>query len=107
MKTTSFTPFGDLIIVEATVWGPMGHRVLELALDTGSAHTVILPEIMDELGFNPSDGLAITGVYSAVGKEQGYLIKVPRFEASASPAPTSPSTSSISPIATGSMASSA
>ncbi|HWO17873.1 MAG TPA: retropepsin-like aspartic protease [Kofleriaceae bacterium] len=81
MKTTPFTPFLDLITIEAQVWGPMGDRVLKLALDTGSAHTVIVPEIMDVLGFNPRDGIVITGVYSAVGKEQGYLIKVPRFQA--------------------------
>jgi predicted aspartyl protease len=70
-----------LIIVEAKVWGPRGHTELNLVLDTGSAHTVILPEIVDMLGFNPRDGAVITGVYSAVGKEQGYLIKVPRFSA--------------------------
>jgi predicted aspartyl protease len=80
VKTTSFTPFLDLIIVDCEVWGPRGRMKLKLALDTGSAHTVILPEYMDKLGFNPRDGLVITGVYSAVGKEQGYLIKVPRFE---------------------------
>ncbi len=81
MKTTSFIPLRDLIIVEGKVWGPRGHKDLTLALDTGSAHTLILPEIMDMLGFNPRDGEAITGVYSALGKEQGYLIKVPRFSA--------------------------
>jgi predicted aspartyl protease len=75
MKTTSFTPFLDLIIVEARIWGPHGHKALDLAVDTGSSHTVILPRVLDELGFNPRDGLVITGVYSAVGKEQGYLIK--------------------------------
>lgn len=81
MKATSFAPLRDLIIVEARVWGPLDHADLYLALDTGSAHTVIVPDIMDELGFNPRDGAVITGVYSAVGKEQGYLIKVPRFSA--------------------------
>lgn len=81
MKTISFSPFRDLIIVEAKVWGPRRHTDLRLALDTGSAHTVILPDIMDDLGFNPRDGAVITGVYSAVGKEQGYLIKVPQFQA--------------------------
>jgi hypothetical protein len=81
VKTIEFTPFRDLIIVEAMIWGPQGQHELDLALDTGSAHTVILPDIMDDLGFNPRDGAVITGVYSAVGKEQGYLIKVPRFEA--------------------------
>ena len=81
MKATPFPAWRDLIIVEATVWGPLDHVDLSLALDTGSSHTVILPEVMDELGFNPRDGLVITGVYSAIGKEQGYLIKVPKFSA--------------------------
>jgi predicted aspartyl protease len=81
VKTTSFAPLRDLIIVEGKVWGPRGHSVLDLVLDTGSAHAVILPETMDRLGFNPRDGAVITGVYSAIGKEQGYLIKVPRFSA--------------------------
>jgi predicted aspartyl protease len=81
VRATPFTPFLDLIIVKAEVWGPLGHTELQLALDTASGHTVILPEHMDRLGFNPRDGAVITGVYSAVGKEQGYLIKVPRFSA--------------------------
>ena len=79
MKITSFEPLKDLIVVEAKVWGPRGYADLRLALDTGSAHSVIMPEIMDVLGFNPRDGAVITGVYSAIGKEQGYLIKVPQF----------------------------
>jgi Aspartyl protease len=79
VKITSFEPLKDLIVVEAKVWGPRGYADLGLALDTGSAHSVIMPEIMDVLGFNPRDGAVITGVYSAIGKEQGYLIKVPQF----------------------------
>lgn len=81
MKTTSFAPLRDLIVVKAKVWGPLGHTDLDLALDTASAHSLILPEHMDELGFNPADGETLTNVYSAVGKEQGYMIKVPRFSA--------------------------
>lgn len=81
MTTTEFDPSGILIVVKAHVWGPLRDAELNLVLDTGSMHTVILPEIMDELGFNPRDGTVITGVYSAVGKEQGYLIKAPRFSA--------------------------
>lgn len=79
MKTTPFVPLRDLIIVEAMVGGPLGNADLQLVLDTGSMHTVIRPGIMDDLGFNPRDGAVITGVYSAIGKEQGYLIKVPTF----------------------------
>jgi len=81
VKITAFEPFRDAILVKAHVWGPLRDVELDLVLDTGSAQTLILPHIMDELGFNPRDGIVITGVYSAVGKEQGYLIKVPRFSA--------------------------
>ena len=81
MTITELDPSGTVIVVKARVWGPLGDAELKLVLDTGSMHTLILPEIMDELGFNPRDGEAITGVYSALGKEQGYLIKVPRFSA--------------------------
>ena len=81
MKATAFDPSGAVIIVKAHIWGPLRDVELDLVLDTGSTQTLILPHIMDELGFSPRDGMVITGVYSAVGKEQGYLIKVPRFSA--------------------------
>jgi hypothetical protein len=64
------------------VWGP-GHRMerpLKLAVDTGAVETIIVPEVLDELGFNPRDGEAITMMRSAVDREPGYLIRVPRFE---------------------------
>lgn len=70
-----------MILVEAELQGPSGSAPLKLVLDTGSWQTLIVPDIMDDLGFNPRDGEVITGVYSAVGKEQGYLIRVPQFSA--------------------------
>jgi len=48
-------------------------------VDTAAAETIILPEILDELGYNPRDGEAITVMRSAVGHEPGYLIRVQRF----------------------------
>jgi predicted aspartyl protease len=79
VKVTPFDPTKNLIVVEAVVWGPLGRIPLKLAIDTASSQTVIMPEIMDDLGFNPKDGEVITGVYSAIGKEQGYMIRVPQF----------------------------
>ena len=81
MTTTEFDPTKKMIVVEAAVWGPGGKAPLRLVLDTGSWQTLIVPDIMDDLGFNPRDGQVITGVYSAIGKEQGYMIGVPRFSA--------------------------
>jgi predicted aspartyl protease len=61
--------------------GPQrAERPLKLVVDTGAVETVIVPEILDELGFNPRDGEAITMMRSAVGCEPGYLIRVPQFE---------------------------
>ena len=50
-----------------------------LALDTGSAHTVIAASLIDDLGYSPRHGEAITTVRTAVGKEQGYVLRVSRF----------------------------
>lgn len=81
MTPTEFDPSKKMIVVKATVRGPGGNSPLTLVLDTGSWQTLIVPDVMDDLGFNPRDGQVITGVYSAVGKEQGYMIGVPRFSA--------------------------
>ena len=70
-----------MILVEADIRGPNGNAPLKLVLDTGSWQTLIVPDIIDDLGFNPRDGEVITGVYSAIGKEQGYMIRVPQFSA--------------------------
>jgi len=82
MKVTRFQPEDDLIIVDGRVWGSGHHanRPLKLVVDTGAVETIIVPEILDELGFNPRNGEAITTMRSAVGCELGYLIRVPQFE---------------------------
>jgi hypothetical protein len=53
VKVTRFDPESDLIIVKAHVWGPGGKTPASLALDTGSAHTVIAASLIDELGYSP------------------------------------------------------
>jgi len=35
---------------------------------------------VDELGYSPAEGEAITSVRSAIGKESGYTLRVKRFE---------------------------
>ena len=42
---------------------------------------LLVPEIVDALGYTPRDAEAITDVYSAIGKEQGYTLRVARFAA--------------------------
>jgi predicted aspartyl protease len=81
VKITYFDPTSDLIIVEGQVWGPREQRDrwLRLVLDTGAAETIVIPEVLDELGYSPRDGEATTVIRSAVGREEGYLIRVVRF----------------------------
>jgi predicted aspartyl protease len=52
---------------------------LRLAVDTAAVDTIIVPEVLDELGYSPRQGEAITVLRSAVGREEGYLIRVERF----------------------------
>lgn len=79
MTVRRFDPAGDLIIVNARLYGPRGYRPLSLAFDTAASETHIVPEIIDDLGYSPRQGVAITSVRSAIGKEQGYLLRVARF----------------------------
>jgi predicted aspartyl protease len=81
MTVTRFRPGSDLIIVDGHVWGPRSPegQLLRLVVDTGAAETIIVPEILDGLGYNPRDGEAITVMRSAVGHEPGYLLRVQRF----------------------------
>jgi hypothetical protein len=51
VKVTLFDPDADLIIVPGRIWGPHGESArLNLVLDTGSAETVIIPDVLDEIG---------------------------------------------------------
>lgn len=80
MKITYFDPSADLIIVPGQIWGPRGEGPrLNLVLDTGSAETVIIPEVLDQLGYSPRSADRITVMRSAVGREDGYLIHIQRF----------------------------
>lgn len=81
MKIRRFDPADDLIIVKARIYGPRGHRPLSLAFDTAASQTHVVPEIIDDLGYSPRQGTAITSVRSAIGKEQGYLLHVTKFAA--------------------------
>ena len=80
MKVTRFDPTTDLIVVPGRVWGPRGEGPrLNLVVDTGAAETVVIPEVLDELGYSARSGDRITLMRSAVGHEHGYLIHVARF----------------------------
>jgi predicted aspartyl protease len=74
-----FNPADDLIVVKAWLYGPRGRVPLSLAFDTAATETHIVPEVVDDLGYSPRQGEAITSVSSAIGKELGYMLRVQRF----------------------------
>jgi predicted aspartyl protease len=78
---TSFDPESELIIVNAMVSGPRGRIPARLALDTGSSVTLIVPDLLDEIGYSARDGVARTSVTTAIGAEHGYLLKVAQLDA--------------------------
>ncbi|HEU4735348.1 MAG TPA: retropepsin-like aspartic protease [Kofleriaceae bacterium] len=82
MKVARFRARADLIIVRARLRGPLRPRgrTLRLVLDTGAAETIISPEVLDELGYSPRDGEAITVMRSVAGHEHGYMIRVDRID---------------------------
>jgi hypothetical protein len=38
-----------------------------------------VPEIIDDLGYSPSQGESITSIRSAIGREPGYFLRAERF----------------------------
>lgn len=73
------TPFAiddDLIIVEVLVTGPRGTKIGRFVLDTGSAVTTVVPEIVDSVGYSARDGFKRTRVHTAIGEEAGYALRV-------------------------------
>jgi predicted aspartyl protease len=53
---------------------------LQLVLDTGAAETILIPDVLDDLGYNPLQGEEITVMRSVVGREHGYMIRVEGFD---------------------------
>ena len=82
MKTTRFERVRGLLVVEGWILTPgkNSHR-LRLAVDTGAGMTLILPEILNAVGFSVRQGEARTIIRSAVAEEPGYTLRVPRFRA--------------------------
>jgi hypothetical protein len=88
---TAFAQRGFLIPADAERPGPgrersrhglrcrdrQGRAIATSAHTGGGRH--IVPEIIDDLGYSPRQGDAITSVSSAIGKEPGYMLRVIRF----------------------------
>jgi predicted aspartyl protease len=78
---TAFDPERNIIVVPGEVSGRLGTLPLRLVVDTGSSETLLLPDVLEKLGYSVRDAEQVTSVYSAVGKEHGYITRVTRFAA--------------------------
>jgi predicted aspartyl protease len=79
--TTRFRPNANLILITARIWGPLGETGLRFALDTGATETLVVPDILDGLGYSARDGIKITLVSGVVEEQTGYELPVHRFSA--------------------------
>src|SRR5438876_7856621 len=78
-RVTTFAPRRELIFVTGTIEGPRGVTDVKLVVDTGASQTIVVPEILDEIGYSPRDGLVTRTTSTAIGREQGYILRVARF----------------------------
>jgi predicted aspartyl protease len=76
---TPFVTDGDAIIVRAIMTGPRGTKLGRFVLDTGSAVTTVVPEIVESIGYGPRDGFKRTRVQTAIGEESGHALRVAEF----------------------------
>jgi Aspartyl protease len=66
----------------------MGTREVKLIVDTGAAMTLILPEVLDELGYGARDGESLSRISTAnEDPELGYKLRVRRDERAPRPTP--------------------
>lgn len=80
-RITRFELGKELIYVPGKIAGPRCEASLKLVLDTGTSMTLIVPRVVEELGYGARDADGVTNVSSPLGREQGYALRVARFAA--------------------------
>lgn len=73
---TRFFRRRGLIFLEAEVVGPRGPKDVHLVLDTGSAATTLVPDVIEEIGYSARHGHKSALIHTAVGDEKGYWLRV-------------------------------
>lgn len=76
---THFDARRDLIYVEGSIAGPRKQLEVCLVLDTGAYATLIVPDVVEKLGYSARDAEAKTSISSPLGREHGYILRVQRF----------------------------
>ena len=70
-----------LIIVPVTLRSPTHFFKAQFVLDTGASYTIIDYRIAESLGYSRHDACAPSRVSSAIGKEEGFRIRLEALEA--------------------------
>jgi hypothetical protein len=81
LNVVRFKPRDKLIIIRVRIFGPLGDARCRFALDTAASTTLVVPGVLDSLGYSPLTGEETSSVVSAVAIEPGYLRRVTRFHA--------------------------
>ena len=76
---TQFDACQDLVYIEGTIASATKQLEVRLVLDTGASRTLIVPDVIEKLGYSARDAETRTSITSAVGREHGYLLRVARF----------------------------
>jgi predicted aspartyl protease len=74
--SSSFVRERELIIVRAEISGPATRTAARLVLDTGAAATMLVPEVIERIGYTRRDSFKKAKLHTAVGEENGYWIRV-------------------------------
>lgn len=81
MANFSYETISQLIIIPVTLRGKYSKLNAKFVLDTGATKTVIDHSIISALGYSARDGIGISTVSSALGKETGYRLSINAFQA--------------------------
>ena len=79
--SVAFDPQGNLIVVDATLWGPNGIALLRMALDTGSTSTLVNAGPLAFLGYDLANAVDQAQVATGSRVETAPLLRIDRIDA--------------------------
>ena len=79
--TSPFDPEQGLIVVTATMQGPIDSAVVKLALDTGATHSILHPDALARVGYQPDESENRVQVTTGSGLEYAPVVTVSKLAA--------------------------
>lgn len=78
--TDTFDPGERLVVVRAELFGPSGHTVVRLAVDTGATVTLVGVTPLESIGHEPSSSSSQTWITTGSGEEVVPRVSVDRIK---------------------------